>query len=361
MLDSKIEELKIEKSKLLKVESFLNPDNDYFVYHTYSLDKISGTTGSTPNNLSEILDVVTDAILKYSEYIKKIPNKESSIVKRDRGVQKYAILSTNGVVSAPVTWEEVATDVSFYSLQQYLPMSEYKGGVKSIKIECMPSFRKGGESGTDIDFSVVLLRINPRKNILEEFTNGGGLMRVTIDNSNLFGDDIFIIGMRQKQKIIKTSIYYSNLSYSIDLEFMDGRTSSNVYSIGGTKVGNIIPSNIDNSISDNIVYWSMFTLNDFTVSATEFQNKEMILIPKTYNLDIPSTYDGNTIQEIIVDGIRIDVSDKKISFRSNISERSIIFSDTFKLYDKKDNGLSKIVFKNVVPIDVVLEEAINAL
>jgi hypothetical protein len=357
----KLEELKKIESTLLEMSMFLDPDNNIFVYHSLGISKIEGTVGSTPNNLSEILDVVADEVMKYVDYISKIPNKESSIVLRERGVLKYSILSTDGMIPAPITWNEISTGASFESVQQFLPMSSYRGFVRKIRIHTFPSFRKGGFDGADIDFTTVLYRLNVRKNILEEYMSGNGIMDVTLDNEHLYGDDIFIIGLKQDQKIITTSVYYSNLSYDVEITGEDDSYSSNVYTIGKTRVGNIVP-NVDNSIDGGILYWSMFTLNDFTVRVTdEFENKETTLLPNPYANDIPTYYSGNTIKEIVVDGIRMDISALKISFRGGISEKGNLIDDTYRLYDTMDNGISTIVFKNVKPIDVVLEEAINAL
>ena len=357
-LSEKIEELNIVKEKLVDASIFLDPNNDFFIYHSFALDRISGSTGSTPNNLSEILDTISSEILKYSDYIKKIPNVSSSIIKRDRGVYSYAILSNNGGISSQIQWDEVYENASFMSLQQFLPVSTYKGGIEYIRVDSSPSFRKGGEGNEDIQFDIVVIRINPRLNIIEEYKAGNGILSVTLDNDHLYGDDVFIVGFRPKQKIIKTSVYYSKLVYTVKIKTLNGNITENTYSVGGTKVGNIVP-NVDDTLVDGLVYWSMFTLNDFTVSGVDIQNHDMTMIPVIS--DIGTSYDGNILKEISVDGISIDVSQFKISFRSSVSERSILYNDTYRLYNKKETGISKIIFKNLRPIDIVLEEAINEL
>jgi hypothetical protein len=246
------------------------------------------------------------------------------------------------------------------SVQQFLPMSKYKGFVRTITVHSAPSFRKGGENNPEIDFDVVFLRINVRKNICEEYYASSGYLNITLDNDHLFGDDIFIIGFRPRQKILKTSVYYSRLEYSIKIEGEDDSIEENVYTIGGTRVGNIIPD-IDDSLDNGILYWSMFTLNEFTVECARTEGSNVVLIPKNYTGVLGSTYNGIIIEELMVDGISMDISRYNVSYRSGIEERSILVDDTYRLYDISDNGVNKIIFKNVRPIDIVLEEAIHAL
>jgi hypothetical protein len=358
-LSKKIQELEEEKLKLIKKAAFLDPDNDMFVYHTMQLSKISGTTGSTPSNLSEILTKIVEEINKYAEYINSIPNKETSVLKRDRGVEKYAIFSTKGLIPAPVTWKEISTDLTFSSVQQYLPMSKYRGFAKKIKIKSSTAFRKGGIDYADIDYDIVLYRINLRKNIIEEYFANGSYVDVTIDNDHLYGDDFFIIGFKPKLPLIKTSIYYSNLSYSIDIEGEDGSMLSKTYTIGNTKVGNIIP-NADCSEGNMVVYWSMFSLNEFNINCTDVSGNVTQLLPDV-NTDLASSYDGNKIITLSSDGIAMDVSRYNISYRKGISNRFVVIDDRYRLYDMMDNGISSIIIKNVIPIDVIIERAIHEL
>jgi len=360
MLTSKINELNSVRDTLINKDAFLNPDNEIFIYHSLPMSKINGDTGSTPNNLSEIMDKVVLSIMDYVDYISSIPNKESSVIMRDRGVSTFAIVSEKSNIAVPITWTKIGENLPFESVQQYLPVSDYLGFVKMIEIKASHTFRKGGESGVDIDASVVLLRINSRLNICDRYESYGGIIDVFIDGESLYGDDIFIIGFVPKVKILTTSIYYSDLSFSINISGQDDSSTTLGRTIGGTQVGNIIPD-VDDEIVNGMAYWSMFTLNDFRVDVKNSKGDTVSAMPPDPNSDFANLFSGNIITEIIVDGISIDVSEHNISYRSGISSREIIVSDTYKLYDKNDTGVSTIVFKNVRPVDIVLEEAISEL
>ncbi len=357
VLLGKIDELNIVKDKLLKIESFLNPGNDIFVYHTLSIGDISGTTGSTPSNLAEILSVVVKSINDYTEYIMSIPNRESNVIRRDRGVQTYAIISKKSLVPGNIIWEELSNNALFGSVQQLLPMSTYIGFIDTLKINCAPSFRKGGQDGADILFEVVLIRINSRLNIIEEYETGGGLFEVTFDGPHLYGDDVFIIGFRPKQQIIPSSIYYSNLAYNIEINGLDNSSTTEAKTINNTPIGNIL-LNVDTSITDGILMWDAFALNDFSVETEDSIQNKAKLLPIS---EVTAQVVGKTLDSIKVDGISADVSNFKISYMEGTFRSYILIDDSYILYDKKGNNVERIIFKNVIPIDIILEEAINAL
>lgn len=358
ILLNKIEELNIVKSSLLKVDIFLNPDNDAFVYHTLNIGKISGTTGSTPNNLSEILDTVVASINEYAQYIQKMPYAESNVILRNRDTKQYAVFSNKGLVPGRVSWTEMSSEASFESIQQYLPMSTYKGFVKTMKIVCRPSFRKGSPDANNINFDVIVYRINTRLNLKEVYSANGIEVSVTFDSDHLYGDDIFIIGFKPITKIILTSIYYSDLSYSIDIEGEDGSKNSIIRAINDISPGGMQPD-VDTSVNDGILMWDIFTLNDFSVELIDTAGKSAYIIPDNYS---GTNGTGVTIDSISVDGFSLDLSSEKISCKpGSFKAIGSLIDDTYSLYDKNVSNIAHIVFKNIRPIDIVLSEAINAL
>ncbi len=357
---AKIDELNLIKDSLIKLESFNDPDNEAHIYHTKGISDISGFTGSTPNNLSELLGVLTEKINSYVTMISGLPNIESSIIYRDRGIHDFAIVSDAAHIPIPVVWEKVSEGVSFGSVQQQLPVSSYTGSLNQIEIESVPSCRKGGVDSVDIEFEIVVIRINPRKNILEEYVSGNGSIQIIIDSDHLFGDDVFIVGFRPIQPIISTSIYYINFSYKVKMTNTEGVTMDHIYTIADTSIGNNI-LDCDPSLTSGIVMWDMLTLNDFSVGYESSIGQNGTIMPIPQGSDLGGREEGNIIELLSVLNMKTNIEDKVISCRSGISKRRELIREPYSIYNKNENGISHIVIKNVRPIDLVLEEVLSAL
>ena len=356
-LINKIGELETAKTSLLNKAAFLNPNNNTFIYSTLSIQDTDGVGGATPQGLREILSTVVGKINEYTSYLRKMPNRETLAIRNDRGVYKYVVLSSGSKVAPKITWEKISDNVSFSSVQQYLPSSVYHGAATSIKIECFPIMRKGGENGAPVDMNATMLRLNPRKGIQDIYSSGGGGMSVSFDEKHLYGDDVFIIGIKVNQAVIQGAVYYVDLTFSIETEAGNGTVTKDYYTINDIQIGNMV-LDVDTSLLGGVLMWSAFVVNDFEVGIRNSSTNKRALIPNGYygTLD-----DGDIVTEIIVGSEVSDIGAHRLSYRRRAFKGRILNSDTYSLYDKKENGVARIIVKNIIPIDIVLAEAIDAL
>jgi len=170
---SKLAELEEAKERLLKIEPFLNPDNNMFVYHTEDIRSLSGTQGTTPANLGEILETVVKAINEYVDYIKSIPDASSNVVFRDRPDKDMAIVSSSRLgFHPPASWTKEFSGVNTESVFSILPTSTYYGRVIEAHFYSSPHINKNDYSGREISIEVKLLRINSRLNEFNVFRSG---------------------------------------------------------------------------------------------------------------------------------------------------------------------------------------------
>ena len=317
-------------------------------------------TGSTPNNLAHILGTVVSEINKYKNYIASMPRRESRAIYQDRGVYKYSILSRLGGETCPVTWEKIGDNLSFESLSQYFPVSKYSGYTKSIEFRANPICRKGGAANPDIDFELRVLRLNIRNEIKELYRAPNGSLSVTLDESVLNGDDLFIVGFVPLQNIISSATYYVDLSYSVVVHGQDNSLVEAVNTVGDCRIGNIL-FDADTSATESFMLWDILSLNRFTVSCTNSIGDNSTIFPRDTGDDLGGEHDGNIIESISSGGIDLNISEFKISYRNLVSSSRLLIEDSYAFFDMKRTGINKIVFKNIRPIDIVLEEAINAL
>ena len=360
-LQEKLDELEELKAELLRVEPFLNPDNDSFVYSTESLSDIAGTQGSTPSNLSEILEVVVVEINKYVDYIKKLPFAETSVIYRDRSENELAFVSTGRKdFHPPVRWTEKAVDVSVDAVLGYLAMSEYYGSIKSMRIYCSPTIRKNDISGRDISLEVKLVRTNGRLNTRSDFRSGTGPLDVTISDEVIAPDDIYMIGIMTKENVTNDIIYYADLTYSIEFTYHDGSTSKEIYSMANKKIGNNI-LDIDTTLTYGCVYWDMLLIGNMGLFVKNSMGNTTN--PPT-SIDGPISgglFDSNIVTDVGIGMFSTDIESYKFSYRSGCSWVRLLTEGRFSLYDKNESNVAGVIFNNLRPLDLILEEAIDAL
>ncbi len=360
-LQAKLDELEAAKSDLIKIEPFLDPNNSMYVYSTEKMSELDGTSGTTPKNLGEVLDEVIKEINNYVEYIKKLPYAESSVIYKDRPEVDLALVNNNRAdFHVPITWSAKAEDVSVDSVYGYLAMSKYYGKIKSMRFYASPTIRKGDISGRDIDIETKLYRINTRLNINSEYRSGAGPLDVTITDDEINPDDLYIIGIANKEKLYNELIYYQDLTYSIEYEFFDGNKDIILLNIANRKTGNMLPD-IDSTLTGGLVYWDMLLMNQISV---EVENAIGDSSSLNVSVDGPISgglFDGNILTMIKNNMFSEDVSSKKMTYRSGCSWLRSLSRDTMTLYDMNTSNVATIIFNNLKPIDRVLEEAINDL
>lgn len=359
---AKLAELEDVKEKLLKIEPFLNPDNNMFIYHTEDIRSLAGTQGSTPSNLGEIMDVVVKAINEYVEYIKGLPEASSNIVFRDRLDKDMAIVSTERAgFHPPVSWTKEFSGVNTESVYSTLPMSTYYGRIIEAHVYSSPHINKNDYSGREISLEAKLIRINSRLNELNVFRSGAdNPLDVLLTDDVMQPDDIYIIGVVPHERLSRDIIYYQNLSYTIDFKYADGSRETKLFAMGNRKDGNFLYDG-DDTLEFGMVFWDMVIISGFNISVENYVG-DRTDIDTSRNGNIGSAmFDSNIITKVVTHGFSTDISDEKVSYRSGCGYLRDIFSDTFDVYNKNTTPIARVVFKNVRPIDLVLEEAINEL
>lgn len=360
-LQKKLDELQELKGNLLRIEPFLDSNNNSFVYSSEDIEDLAGTQGTTPANLSEILEEVVKKINEYVDYIKTLPYAESSAIYRERPEVDLALVSKNRAgFHPPVSWTEKALEASVDSIYGYLAMSEYYGAVRKIKVYASPTIRKGDSSGRDIDIETKLFRINSRLNVNSEFRSGSGALDVTLTDDVLAPDDIYIVGLVVKEAMANDIIYYQDLTYSIEYEFMDGTTSKEMYTMGNRRIGNMLPD-IDSTLSYGCVYWDMLTISRFTIDVSNSVGDTSEINTFVDGPISGGLFDGNIVTEFKTSMFATNMASRKLSYRSGCSWFRSMLNDKYDLYDKNTSEVIGVVFNNLRPIDRIIEEAINAL
>ncbi len=360
-LQKKFDELEALKLELLKIEAFLNPDNNSFVYSTENLAGLAGTQGSTPSNLSEILEVIVLKINEYVDYIKELPYAESSVIYRDRPEKDLAVVSTNRIgFHSPVAWTVEAENVDVGAISSFLAISEYYGRIKSMRFYASPSIRKVDSTGRDISTEVKLLRINSRLNEKNEFRSGTGPLDALLTDDILAPDDIYIIGIMITEPVANDIVYYQDLTYTIEYTFLDETTEKVTMTMGNRMIGNML-FDADLTLNFGLWYWDILTIGSFDIELFNSIGDSTEINTFSEGEASGGLFDGNIISSIKTGAFRTDISNFLVSYRSGCSWYRNLFYDTFDLYDKNTSDSTHIIFNNLRPIDLVLEEAINEL
>ena len=357
----RITELEALRAGLLRKEPFLDPNNNSFIYSTEDIADLEGTQGTTPLNLSEILEKVVDEINKYVEYIKNLPFAESSVIYRERPDVDLALVASNRkAFSIPMVWESKALNVSVQSIYSYLAMSKFYGSIRKMKIYSTPTFRKNDFNGREIDFEIKMFKINNRLNILSEFRSGTGPLDVTITDDDLNADDLFFMCIVVNEPLFDGIVYYQDFTYTIEIENFDGSKENTIHTVGNRRIGNTTMEG-DTTLNGASIYWDMLAVDrpNITVKTT---------LGDTYPINtsqdgpLSATHaDGNMVAEMTIESFTVDMSRLKLSYRGEIASYKTLLSDTYSLYDMNISNVASIVFNNLKPIDQVLEDAINEL
>jgi len=359
---SKLAELEETKNRLLKIEPFLNPDNNMFVYHTKDIRSLSGTQGATPSNLGEILETVVKTINEYVEYIKNIPDASSNIVFRDRPDKDMAVVSTERAgFHPPASWTKEFSGVNTESVFSVLPISTYYGRVVEAHFYSSPHINKNDHSGREISIETKLIRINSRLNEFNVFRSGvNSTLDVLLTDDIMQPDDIYIIGVVPHETMSNDIIYYQNLTYSMDIKYADGSREKKIFSMGNRKDGNFLYDG-DTTIEFGMVFWDMIIISGFSIALGNYIGDKTDIDTSKDGYIGSAFFDSNIITSVYTHGFSSDISSEKVSYRNSCGFLRNIFKDTFDVYNKNTSPIARVVFKNIRPIDLVLEEAINEL
>lgn len=359
-LESEILRLEEVKAGLLRKEQFLNPSNSSFIYSSESIGDIKSTQGTTPNNLSTILETVVKTINEYVDYIRTIPFAESNVIYRERPDVDMALVSNNrhGFFS-PMDWTLIAENNDFASVYSQVALTKYYGSIKSIQITASPSFRKHGESGNEIDFEMKMIRVNPRRSDTSVFRSGSGPLSIALSEDAIFPDDVFMIGIVPNVNIDSSVVYYKDFSYKMTITRHDGSEETTVRTTGNSRIGN---SSIDSDTSAGMmISWDLIAVNKLDISLSNTLGNTTVVVNDNDGPILGGLSDGNIVSSISVGQFSMDLLSHNISYRENISWYRQLADDRFSLYNMNTSEIQSIVFNNVRPIDRILEEALNAL
>jgi len=359
-LTERINELEAMKAGLLRKEQFLDPTNDTFLYSTESISDIAGTQGSTPKNLSTILEVIVKEINTYVEYIRDLPFAESHVIYRERTDVDLALVSNNRAsFNIPMSWTKRGDGYDFNSVQSQVALSKFFGSVKKMTVTSSPSFRKHGENGEDINFEIKMIKLNPRKNESSVFRSGSGPLSVVLDENSISGDDIIFIGIVPSVDLDPAAIYFKDFTYRIAIERHDGTEDVIVNSIANTRVGN---SSINSDTTAGImVNWDMLTFNRLDIKYLNTIGNSGQFATDFDGFLGGGLTAGNVLSSISVEQFSSDLQEMAISYREGVAWFRKLLDDTYGFYDMNSTNVESIVFNNLRPISHVLEEAIDAL
>ena len=206
-----------------------------------------------------------------------------------------------------------------------------------------------------------MYRINPRLGIVDKYRSNNGVINYIMDGKDINLDDLFVVGFSPNQQVVNSSIYYSELTYTVTLVLDDGEEKVSTYSVGNTPVGNMT-TDIDTSLENGSVYWDVISIYGYTVNAKSLADTLNYILPEDINSGPLTTTNRDIVVEFESGGFPVSVEEDRLSYWSGVVGKRVLLQDaTFKLYKNTDVTIDKIIFKNIRPIDIVLEEAINEL
>lgn len=360
-----LDRLEEAKSLLLRKEQFLDPSNNLFVYSTEGISDLSGTDGTTPNNLKEALEKIVEATNQHIKVLKTMPvvMKEQEIINQ---IDKtYALVENNSQrVNPPLSWNLEEASQPIESLAGYMSSSLFYTAIKTLKITSSSRFLTN--SGTAVDFEISLRKINTRTSTVDYFRGVSGNLNVTILGDNIDPDDIFIIGVDIHETIDLSSLYFTDFTYTIEREYYDGRTESNISNIANTKIGNSsikadpIYSSKTSLISANI-YWDMITINNFAVEIESKLTSEAVALVDGNSIFRTSDVGDNSLLSIKLNRAAMEFEAGMYSAYTDTSYFRVLGSDNYDIYSISPQSGSSFYVPNARPIDTIIKEALNAL
>ena len=359
-LESEIARLESIKADLIKKSELQDPLNSSFIYSTEEISDISDTHGSTPNNLSTVMDVLSKSINEYVDHIRTLPFISSNVIYKERPDADIAMLSSNRLgFKQPISWTEIGENYPFEGVIDQLPLSKYYGSIRKIEITSTPKFRKHGESGEDISFEIKVHKLNLRLDRQSTFRSGEGPLNITISENDLYPDDIFIVGIVPNVNIDSTVMYYRDFTYKMVIYRHDDTTETILNTVGNSSIGN---SSIgSDTASGMMILWDFVAVNRMDTYLSNSSGNTTRLETGRDGPILGGRTDGNVLTGMSIGNNTAAMEGFIMSYRENISWYRVLCDERYSLFNMNVSNVQSIVFNNVRPIGHILEEAIDAL
>lgn len=354
-IEKKIQELKDTKDGLLRISDLTNPDGGNRFYSTKTISSSLPTEGVNAFSLQTLFDTIAREINLHVAEMKSLPYTISNeIVSRSSETIVAVGSESNEVVYGA---KLIGENLSIFDIASMSGV-EFLHNTKGVTITSDTRFEEF-DSKRKITHETVMYKISTRDGTIDTFSSGtlGGL-NVYIDGEQHSPDDIYIIGARILDSVDKKIPYYLDLSFSIKKETKTGTRKVYSSTIGNTKVGEAYVD-IDPLMDEGLRLSTIILPSEMSIKYKDLIIGESILEPSSAYMMSGGFFQGNKIEEISSRGKVIPLSSKPISLYG--SSVSVISLDTEKydVYLKEEDSGSRVIFPNLIPLDIKIEGAFD--
>jgi hypothetical protein len=356
-VNDKIAELASIKSNLIRKEHLINPTNTSLFYSTKATETLGSTEGVNPIAICSVMTIIEDTILGYIEELKGLPFIRTSPVLTQK--TKTMIAIENGVNHNTSLLKQKGEDLSIQDILPILDDITLISAVEGLKFTTNTTV-ESEDRNTTLNYEIILYKINSSNNDITTFRSGQGDLNVTIGKNDINVDDIYILGILFNNEINPNLPYYVDLSFVVSKTTVIAGSTEIRGTIGNLDIG-LQNLDVDTSLSNSILLTSIFGFNDI---GTRVESAESTTVDFTFG-GVPYSptgqYSGNVMVKIGTRGRLVNIADKKISLWQNSSSSSSLHSGTYDLFELENVQQDRIIFNNLRPIDIVIEEAIDGL
>jgi hypothetical protein len=356
-VEAKIAELSETKASLIRKASLIDPNNTSLFYSTKKMEVLSGTEGVTPVAIGTLMSKVGDVILDYVDEMKGMPFIRSSPIFTQK--KKTIIAVEDGVNYGTALLQQKGENLHIQDILPILDEVQLISSVEELAFSTSTVIESEDRS-TRIDYEVILYKINPSNNEITTFRSGMGDLNVTIGKSDINIDDIYILGVVFNETIDPNIPYYADLSFLVSKTTSIAGSNDIRGTISGLGIG-LQNLDVDVSLNNGMLYSSFFGFNDIIVLVESSIGTSINFTIGGVPYSPMGKYDGNCISQIGTRGKLISISDKSISVWQNTSTSTALHTGVYDIFESEEKQQDRVIFNNLRPIDVSIEEAIDAL
>jgi len=355
-LRAKIDEFTELKAQLIKKRELIDPNTTRVFFTKEDIKTQKDTAGVTITSLETMMETILKEINAYVEEMRSTPFIESSPIQTSSAgsIEIWEVGVPNNLlesnkIGSNLTIEDVGVIGGEVSVSTSMTKLVFTSDTK-IKTENME---------VNIPHEVVILKVNPRRQVLETYRSGNGPMHLTIPGSDIQFDDIYFVGLSLPAPLEDMAPYYFDLSFSIRKELANGTVEIINRTIGDKSIG-IHDAYFDPSVSNHIVAHSIVASEGIVVKITDSNVVTNVRIgDAVYGTGTSSP--GNKIIKVGVNGTSVNTGLKNLSQWKDTSAEAVLHRARYDVYNMEDPQETTVIFSNLRPISDLIQESIDAL
>jgi len=341
-IKNKLLELNNLKKELISKIEFTTPGNSKKVYSTVPLKEKQGTHGSTPEDISVMLNKIMETCVSYVNKIKDLPYIEST---DKENINRFFVCPTTGIKENGT----ILSNVPAMAILNDISISDVNHGFKKISVDLFL------ESSNIENTELYIVRINPRLSLRDYFNLSESNKKITFSESFINIDDIYIIGLKSKIDL-ENNTYQTNGKISISLSWDKKDENSSFQFQNESSQEVYLPKN--ETKKGNTFMWSIFSISDIDASLQDnIGNKYNLQVDKSINNTI---MDGASISVLSINNKDISIADLNLSSENFTGIFRTIYHPRYDFIKTKDLT-NKVLMNNVINIDTIIKDALDEL